>query len=371
MVVKVSIMNVADSFPSIEELRALDEQRKLLRPDDVPETVEDEMNGILEAAHQDSESEQESGNASEDDSMITGRRASGRGTDKKRKLQEDARKEAAKKAKLEAASTAKQTNQYNKVLKDIDKKKKQIKQCEERVAEIDDLLRERACHRTKFLGRDRFWNKYYWFERNGMHFAGDPDSSTASRGYANGRLWVQGPDDAEREGFIDLYEDEQILYKAAIGLTTHERRAQEEGRTRLLSAHEWGYYDDPEDLDQLLAYLDDRGKREKDLRKELHAWLQKISQCMEGRNKYMAEAEVKSAAAEANVGIATRKKAYVDQYTAKYPCLAWRNTRALDALGQLHVDGAVPKKVKKVARAKDLETAPGRSTRQGTRYGGR
>lgn len=356
-------------------MRALDEQRKLLRPEDVPESHEDETNGILEDAANDTEHESENASDREDDSMLSrGRRVSGRGTDKKRKREEEDRKEAAKKAKLEAATSAKQTNHYNKVLKDIDRKKKQIKTCEEEVVVIDELLRERASHRTKLLGRDRFWNRYFWFERNGMHLAGDPASSTASRGYANGRLWVQGPDDAEREGFIDLPPAEQTQYLSAFGVTTHERRAAEEGSTSLADARAWGYYDDAESLDRLIAHLDDRGKREKDLRKELQLWRAQIVACMQGRAAYVELHTARLAAADAknSSGIATRKKkAHGELHATRFPCLTWRNTRAVDALGQLHGDGAVQKKGRKVARAKEVEVAPERSTRQTTRSGKR
>jgi len=158
---------------------------------------------------------------------------------------------------------------------------------------------------------------------------------------------------------------------AALGVTTHERREREEGPTRLENAHQWGYFDDVETLDHLIAWLDDRGRREKDLRKELIAWRPSIESCIKGRGDYVAEQGVKAAAAEANVGIATRKKAYVDQYTARFPSLAWRNTRALRAWGQLHIDGPVLKKAKRVVKAKEVEVLPERSTRQGTRYGGR
>jgi hypothetical protein len=39
-----------------------------------------------------------------------------------------------------------------------------------------------------------YWNKYWWFERNGMPFGGLPDSSSHS-GYANAMIWVQGPEE--------------------------------------------------------------------------------------------------------------------------------------------------------------------------------
>src|SRR5271168_4431874 len=84
------------------------------------------------------------------------------------------------------------------------KKSKKIDQAEDAIADVDNDLREADCPRTRVLGKDRFWNRYYWFERNAMPYEGLGESSTADAEYANGRLWVQGPDDIEREGFIDV-----------------------------------------------------------------------------------------------------------------------------------------------------------------------
>ena len=147
--------------------------------------------------------------------------------------------------------------------------RKLIKKCEEEVAIIDNDLREADCPRTRVLGKDRFWNRYYWFERNGMPYAGLPDSSTAHAAYANGCVWVQGPDDLEREGYIDLPVDLQNEYKAKFNMTVPERKAMEEGETSVFTARQWGYISDPDDLDRLIRWLDPRGFNELKLRKEL------------------------------------------------------------------------------------------------------
>src|SRR5690606_26070997 len=93
----------------------------------------------------------------------------------------------------------KSQQKYQKVLKDIAKLKQKIEAEEADIREIDGDLREADCARLKLMGVDRFYNRYWWFERNGMPFGGLPDSSTADSGYAMGRLWVQGPSENETQ----------------------------------------------------------------------------------------------------------------------------------------------------------------------------
>ena len=75
------------------------------------------------------------------------------------------------------------------MLKDIRQKEDLVRKREEEIAVLDNDIREADCPRTRFLGKDRFWNRYYWFERNGMPYGGLPDSSTAHAEYANGCIW--------------------------------------------------------------------------------------------------------------------------------------------------------------------------------------
>ena len=210
------------------------------------EHVEAETNGDADVSMQDAEPTNGHAtspeNSDSDEGPVRVLRRSN--VDRKRKRDEElARKEQEKKDKADAKAS-KQSAQLKKVLANIEKKKDGIRECEDDIARYDGDLREANCQRTKALGRDRFCNRYYWFERNGMPFGGMPDSSTADYGYANGRLWVQGPDDMERNGFIERDDAEMTAYRLQFGMTVPERRDLEEGPTQLARAWDWGYYDD-------------------------------------------------------------------------------------------------------------------------------
>ena len=92
---------------------------------------------------------------------------------------------------------------------------------------LDDDLRETLVFMYKILGKDRFLNKYYWFEHNGMPFGGVPNSSTAEYGYANGRIWVQGP--SEHELGPNLEEPALSQDMQRFGYTVPQRKEREEG----------------------------------------------------------------------------------------------------------------------------------------------
>jgi hypothetical protein len=305
-----------------------------------------------------------------------------RGMDRKRKREEDAaKKEKAKKAKAAEPKLTKAEQKLKKTLEEIEDKKDEIVQCETEIDAFTDELRETDCQRTRCLGRDRFCNRYVWFERNGMPFAGVPKTSTAHYGYANGRLWVQGPDAMDIYGLIDRPKEDQLEYKSNFGMTVPERKLLEEGETHLENANQWGYLDDPVAVDQLMGWLDERGNREKALRKELGLWKDSIVECMRKMRTHLDECEAKKAAGDEpqELRVSTRTKTYVDLDSSKWQCLAWRNTLMLDSGGRLHSEGT-PKKEerrgkskkgtaemkKTTASAAKLAKA---ATRQGTKYG--
>ncbi|KMU85877.1 DDT domain-containing protein [Coccidioides immitis H538.4] len=212
---------------TLEELRKLHEERKELEPERPPspapepeEIAESKVPGTEEESEATSESDEE------EESYI-GRSLRG-GAD--RELERKRRQEEERLRKELAAKLPKGTKQYQRVLKKIEDLKAKVKAYEADIAVLDNDLREADCPRTRVLGKDRFWNRYYWFERNGMPYEGLPNSSTASAGYANGRIWVQGPDEIEREGFIDLPDELNRSYFKSL---------------------EWGYYEDPDELDEL------------------------------------------------------------------------------------------------------------------------
>ena len=255
------------------------------------------------------------------------------------------------------------------MLKNIEKEREKIDQAEDAIADVDNDLREADCTRTRVLGKDRFWNRYYWFERNAMPYEGLGDSSTADAEYANGRVWVQGPDDIEREGFIDVSEEEKHRYYRQFQVTPAERKQIEEGPTSVFTARQWGYYEKPEDIDMLIGWLDPRGNRELKLRKELTIQKDVISRYMEKRKAYLTRREVSE---EPATRMSTRTKTYVNENTHR--CLRWKNETALRENGHKHVEPP-PKprsKSKKVVDEGITTRATNRKgkplTRQGTRY---
>ena len=363
----------------------LHEERRVLQPENTTATPPPELEELadlkMEVEDEDAVDEDEV-MESDDEAPHQGRslrRANDRAQARKKKKEEE--KERKERALAEKAKKpSKQEKQYDKLLKKIDDVKEKIKEYEEEVQTLQNDLREADCPRTRVLGMDRFWNRYYWLERNAMPYAGLPDSSTANAEYANGCIWVQGPDDMERQGFIELSDAENDQYRRAFHVTVPERKMVEEGATHVFTARQWGYYDDPDQLDMLIGWLDIRGNREVKLRKVLQTERQKIADHMRKRQEYLQMDDKKSEASEPATRVSTRTKTYVDPTGHRF--LLWKNYTAINEIGHLHCEPKPPvyKKRKGVAEVKkpliDDEPRQTRATnrqgkmptRQGSRY---
>ncbi|KAL2222021.1 chromatin remodeling complex WSTF-ISWI, large subunit [Thermoascus aurantiacus ATCC 26904] len=354
---------------ALEELRRLHEERKELQPEreKSPSPVP-ELEALNDSKITNVDDESDQVMDTEDEDPNQGRSLRGgldRALERKRKQEED------RERKEQLAKQPKGSKQLQRVLKKIEDEKAKIAKLEKQIAVVDNDLREADCPRTRCLGKDRFCNRYWWFERNAMPYEGLPTSSTAEAHYANGRLWVQGPDDMEREGFIDVSEEEKKRYLKEFQMTPAERRKMEEGPTSLPNARHWGYYDDPEAVDQLINWLDPRGHRELKLRKELQLQRDNIVKYMKNRKEYLKETAERADSEEAPTKrVSTRTKTYVED--PKHRCLKWRNTTALSENGHLHVDASRPsKRAKKATEEKEVKVTNRQGkplTRQGTRY---
>lgn len=310
---------------------------------------------LAEAADIDMEDEDTSIMDSEDEepqSSRSLRRGKDRAAERKRKREE----EEERRLKAIEAKQNKGTKEYQKVLKKVEQTKDRITKEEDAIISVDNDLREADCPRTRVLGKDRFWNRYYWFERNAMPYEGLPDASTADAGYANGRLWVQGPDDLEREGFIDLGPEESSRYFQTFQMTPGERKRSEEGPTSVFNAKEWGFYENPEDVDMLIGWLDSRGNREAKLRKELSTQREVITRYMEKRKEYLArsnksytedEEDQQPMPPPTRMSTRTTAKSHMKHEphhqpsrvdSTNYRCLRWKNQMALREQGHRHMD---------------------------------
>jgi hypothetical protein len=361
-------------------LKSLNDQRKILLPDNLPpsppleavKSNEDVKMSDVEDHPLDGSDEV----ADSDDEARSGRNlrhAKDRAAERKRKAeQEQERKEKAE----AAAKIPKQSKAFLKILKDIQKKELEIKECEEEIAVIDNDLREADCPRTRVLGKDRFWNRYYWFERNGMPYGGLPTSSTAEAGYANGCIWVQGPDELERVGYIDTEAEYQNEYSAKFNMTIPERKKKEEGATSVFNAYQWGFFSEPEDVDALLNWLDPRGFNEMKLRKEIISYRDKIVQNMENRKKYVSvpkDEDEKKDEGKAASGkrMSTRRVAPATPEPTTYRCLSWENTMAIEEIGYLHSNQPPPARNRKQSKKKEAaaEAEPEPATTRGKKKG--
>ncbi|KAI9375641.1 ATP-utilizing chromatin assembly and remodelling N-terminal-domain-containing protein [Aspergillus egyptiacus] len=351
---------------ALEELRKLHQERKALQPE--PEKSPSPIPEL--EAPEDTKMSGMDGDSQVADSEAEGtpqrslRGGLDRAMERKRKLDEE------RERKEQLAKQPKGSKQYQRVLKKIEEQKAAIKSFEDKIAVVDNDLREADCPRTRCLGKDRFCNRYWWFERNAMPYEGMPNSSTAEAKYANGRIWVQGPDEMERLGFIDVSDDLKKQYQKQFHISPAERKKQEEGPTRLSRAHEFGYYDEPEAIDKLLDWLDSRGERETKLRKELLLQRDNIVRSMEARQKYLARTE-DDAEDVPTKRVTTRNKTYVSD--GKHRCLNWRNSTALSENGHLHLEGSRPaKRARKSAEEpKEIKVTNRQGkplTRQGARY---
>lgn len=361
---------------SVEELKVLNEQRKILLPENMPPSPPQEpTKPDIDVKMSDAEDLSAAGDEdTEDDGAPpinargrTLRRADDRAAERKRKIEEELER---KKEAEAAAKVPKQSKQFIKLLRDIEKKEADIKECEEEIATLDNDLREADCPRTRVLGKDRFWNRYYWFERNGMPYGGLPTSSTAEAEYANGCIWVQGPDELEREGYIDMAPEHQNEYKAKFNMTVPERKKREEGSTSVFSASQWGYFSEPKDLDDLIGWLDPRGFNEMKLRKELVTFRSKIVANMHNRKKYLSipetedaddkDKEEPSTTATTN-GTGSSKRKSTRSRAAPTPepsptflrCTQWMNGMAMEDLGHIHSEQPPPARPRKQSRKKE------------------
>ncbi|KAI0386232.1 hypothetical protein F5Y04DRAFT_243653 [Hypomontagnella monticulosa] len=347
----------------LEALKALNDQRRILLPDNMPPSppAEEVSNGktngdgdtkMTDVNESPDEPSEEAGDSDIDASSRHNTRRGGNRAAERQRQREREEQERKREAEL-AAKMPKQSKQYLKVMKDIQKKRDGIKKCEDEIAVIDNDLREADCARTRILGKDRFWNRYYWFERNGMPYGGLPTSSTADAGYANGCIWVQGPDEMEREGYIDMAPEHQDEYKAKFKMTVPQRKKMEEGRTSVFNASQWGYYSDPSAVDSLLNWLDPRGFNESKLRKEILAYKEKIVTHMKARAQYLSSADEEDKEEPKENGkkeepkrMTTRTKTQASPEPEDFRCLKWTNNMAIEEYGHLHSEPPPPPKTK-------------------------
>ncbi|KIY45420.1 hypothetical protein FISHEDRAFT_66988 [Fistulina hepatica ATCC 64428] len=150
---------------------------------------------------------------------------------------------------------------------------------EEEVAKLDRRLEqiEREFRRllgsvrAKPLGRDRFYNRVWWFD--GMGAA----SLIATGGgvqYGAARLFIQGPSEFD----LDI-----LRRREAAERDVDQRRVEEEGEEGVLKPNEWVVYSEIEEVEAYLTWLNAKGHRELALKTAINKWFPHIASGMKKR----------------------------------------------------------------------------------------
>lgn len=179
--------------------------------------------------------------------------------------------------------------------------------------EIDRTLVELNCQRIRYLGRDKVWNRYWWFEKNGLPNLGgnkddddendeidreerddadngdddesgdlrkkDDNSEYDSETYLMGRIWIQGP------SAIDVH---HLRGGDGTGL---KRKMIEEGENILKNERDWVFIDQVEDFNKLVSWLNDKGLRERALKKELNECRDRVISSFKARRNFLKGGE--------------------------------------------------------------------------------
>lgn len=112
--------------------------------------------------------------------------------------------------------------------------------------DVETKFTEMDCQRVRLLGKDRLFNRYWWFENNGLpnlHFTteGDEDEEAEAESddddeekedmteetYLMGKLWVQGPSSMDLLTNLKLSESEISLIERKLRESTREQDREE------------------------------------------------------------------------------------------------------------------------------------------------
>ncbi|KAK9239581.1 hypothetical protein V1525DRAFT_28132 [Lipomyces kononenkoae] len=253
------------------------------------------------------------------------------------------------------ASLLKGNVKFRKLVENLENAQAAVHKCVSTLKQAEIDLRVLDIQRTRPLGRDRFYNRYWWFESNGF------PTGLGPHGYLMGRLWVQGPSEEDQEIFVKngraMY-DEMSLY---------ERKSKEvDADGQINGTNEWGYYDDPADVKELYYWLGSKGQREPRLRKDLDARRPRIEAPMVARRKHLGldrqtdKDKEKLPQPDSRDGSAygdddeplrrsTRQREKIasqeesEHMQKDFRFLSWRNRAAMQQLGRTHYESSYKK----------------------------
>ncbi|KAI0704894.1 chromatin remodeling complex protein [Cytidiella melzeri] len=225
---------------------------------------------------------------------------------------QSARRAQAKERELARAKLASQKQ----ALAETRRLDEEVNKCERRLEQIErDFRKLLGAVRVKPLGRDRFYNRIWWFDGMG---SASLIGSGGSVQYGSGRIFVQGPSE----------HDVEILQRREEDMSA--RRLAEEGEDGMLGVGEWAVYDELETIDEFVAWLNPKGVRELALKTSIAKWWQHIAPGIRRRQADLAQASnVKGQEASSSRRSARQKHTGSD--TSREPYMTWTNRRAVNA----------------------------------------
>jgi hypothetical protein len=135
-------------------------------------------------------------------------------------------------AKARVAARAKQAQQKH-ALAEHRRLDEEVNKLERRLENIEREFRQHVGGvRAKPLGKDRFYNRIWWFDGLGCTATNNPNLGQ----YGTGRIFIQGPSE------FDL----DILKRREENIT--ERRLEEEGKEGKLGPNDWAAYSTVEEV---------------------------------------------------------------------------------------------------------------------------
>lgn len=150
---------------------------------------------------------------------------------------QSARRTAAKERELARAKLASQKQ----ALAETRRLDEEVNKCERRLEQIErDFRKLLGAIRVKPLGRDRFYNRVWWFDGMG---SASLIGNGGSVQYGTGRIFIQGPSE----------HDIEILERREEDVET--RREEEEGEDDMLAVGEWAVYDELETVSFAIHFI--------------------------------------------------------------------------------------------------------------------
>ncbi|KAE9410920.1 hypothetical protein BT96DRAFT_870719 [Gymnopus androsaceus JB14] len=167
--------------------------------------------------------------------------------------------------------------------------------------------------RVKPMGKDRFYNRIWWFDGLG---SGSLVASGGATQYGAGRIFIQGPSESD----LDL-----MMRRVGDDVPLQTRRLEEEGEEGILGPGDWAVYSDMEELEEFLAWLNPKGQREIALKQALTRWWIHISA---GVKRRLQDLNTHAKLPEARRSARTTK---VGHDISRDPYMMWTNKRAVNA----------------------------------------